>query len=154
VTAIQKIGGQIASASSLDSSMRLVIEDSDDHEAWLLNPSVLGLGDGAALAPAKLTLAAGATLTIASGVVTATHSRHAIDTEAAAASDDLDTISGGAAGQILIVSAANSSRDVVLKDATGNLVLASDCTLAHVNDRIVLISDGTNWAELCRSING
>jgi hypothetical protein len=151
---LQKIGGQISTASSLDSSMRLVIEDSDDHEAWLLNPSVLGLGASAALSPAKLTLAAGATLTIAAGVVTATHSRHAIDTEAAGATDDLDTISGGAAGQILIVSAANSSRDVVLKDATGNLVLASDCTLAHVNDRIVLISDGTNWAELCRSING
>jgi len=153
MTTIQKIGGQIASATSLDSSMRLVIEDSDDHEAWLLAPSVLGLGDGAALAPAKLTLAAGATLTIATGAVTATHSRHAIDTEAAAASDDLDTISGGAAGQILIVSAANSSRDVVLKDATGNLRLASDCTLAHVNDRIVLISDGTSFCELCRSIN-
>lgn len=151
---LQKIGGNISTATSLDSSMRLVVEDSDDHESWLLAPSVLGLGDAAALAPAKLTLAAGATLTIATGVVTATHSRHAVDTEAEAGSDDLDTISGGAAGQILIVSAANSSRDVVLKDATGNLKLASDCTLAHVNDKIVLISDGTNFCELCRSING
>lgn len=153
MTTLQKIGGNISSASSLDSSMRLVVEDSDDHEAWLLNPSVLGLGDGAVVSPQKLVLTAGATLTIATGAVTATHSRHAIDTEAAGASDDLDTISGGAAGQILVVSAANSSRDVVLKDGTGNLKLASDCTLAHVNDKIVLISDGTNFCELCRSIN-
>jgi hypothetical protein len=150
---LQKIGGNITSASSLDSQMRLVVEDSDDHEAWLLAPSVLGLADSAALSPQKLVFTAGATLTIASGVVTATHSRHAIDTEAAGATDDLDTVSGGSAGQILIVSAANSSRDVVLKDGTGNLKLASDCTLAHANDRIVLISDGTNFCELCRSIN-
>lgn len=153
MTTLQKIGGQIAAASSLDSSMRLVIEDVDDHEAWLLAPSVLGLADSAALSPRKLVFQAGSTLTIASGAVTATHSLHAIDTEAAASTDDLDTISGGTTGQLLILRAANSSRDVVVKDATGNLQLASDCTLAHVNDRIVLISDGTNFCELCRSIN-
>jgi len=150
---LQKIGGNISTASSLDSSMRLVVEDSDDHEAWLLAPSVLGLADSAALSPQKLVFTAGATLTIASGVVTATHSRHAVDTEAAGATDDLDTINGGTAGQILIVSAANSSHDVVLKDATGNLKLASDCTLAHANDKIVLLYEGTNWTELCRSLN-
>jgi hypothetical protein len=154
VTTLQKIGGEIAAASSLDSSMRLVIEDTDDHEAWLLAPSVLGLADGAVLSPRKLIYQAGATLTIAAGVVTATHSRHAIDTEAAGASDDLDTINGGTAGQVLILSAANSSRDVVVKDATGNLQIASDCTLAHVDDRITLISDGTSWLELGRSVNG
>src|SRR3982751_1497539 len=150
---LQKIGGNISTASNLDTGMRLVIEDADDHEAWLLAPSVLGLGASAAVAPATLTFAAGATLTIASGVVTATHSRHAVDTEAAGATDDLDTINGGAAGMLLIVSAAHSSHDGVLKDATGNLKLASDCTLAHANDKIVLLYEGTNWTELCRSLN-
>jgi hypothetical protein len=151
---LQKIGGNISSASDIDTGMRLVVEDADDHEAWLVAPSTLGLGASAAMSPAKVTYQAGATLTIAAGVVTVTHSLHAIDTEAAGATDDLDTINGGATGQLLIVRAANSSRDVVLKDGTGNLVLASDCTLAHVNDRITLIHNGTAWCELGRSING
>lgn len=94
------------------------------------------------------------TLTIATGAVTSTTSFHAIDTEAAAATDDLDTISGGETGQVLYIHAANSARDVVAKDGTGNLKLAGDFTLNNVEDTLTLIFDGTNWLELCRSDNG
>lgn len=93
------------------------------------------------------------TLTIATGAVTATRNYHPIDTEAAAATDDLDTISGGYTGQILVLRAANSSRDVVCKDGTGNLQLSADFTLTNIQDRITLIFDGTNWCELARSDN-
>lgn len=94
------------------------------------------------------------TLTIASGAVTATTAFHAIDTESAAASDDLDTISGGETGQVLYIHAANDARTVVAKDGTGNLKLAGDCTLDNSEDTLTVIYNGTNWLELARSNNG
>lgn len=93
-------------------------------------------------------------LTIATGAVTATKSYHTIDTEGDAASDDLDTISGGRAGQILVVQANNSARTVVLKDGTGNLKLSGDISLDNAEDTATLVSDGTNWYLLASSNNG
>jgi hypothetical protein len=95
------------------------------------------------------------TLTIAAGVVTVSASNDiAVDTEAAAASDDLDTINGTVHGQILVVRAVDSARTIVLKDDTGNLRLEGDCSLDHANDRIVLRSNGTSLHEVSRSNNG
>lgn len=93
-------------------------------------------------------------LTIATGAVTATGNVHTIDTEADAASDDLDTINGTIAGQIVVLSAQNAARTVVLKDGTGNLKLAGDFSLDNTEDRITLISNGTNLFEIARSDNG
>lgn len=98
--------------------------------------------------------AAGSTLTIAAGAITATTPFHAVDTEAAAASDDLDTINGGVIGMVLVVHAANSARTVVAKNGTGNLKLEGDMTLDNAEDTLQLIHDGTNWLELSRSNNG
>jgi len=92
-------------------------------------------------------------LTVASGVVTATGSHHFIDTEADAASDDLDTINGGTAGDILLLRSANNSRDPTLKDGSGNLRISGDFTLTNSQDTITLLFDGSNWLELSRSDN-
>jgi hypothetical protein len=103
---------------------------------------------------ARPMLTIGGTLTIASGVVTASQAYHTIDTEAAAASDNLDTINGAAAGLILVVRAANDARTVVAKDGTGNLRLANDFSMNSDTDALTLFSpDGTIWIELCRSDN-
>lgn len=104
-----------------------------------------------AVTAGRFVMTAGATLTIAAGVVNATNGYHAIDTEAAAATDDLDTINGGAAGFMLILRTANAARDVVCKDGTGNLRLAGDFTLSHTDDRLVLLHDGSAWMELSRA---
>ena len=93
-------------------------------------------------------------LTISSGSVTKTASFHTIDTESDAATDDLDTISGGTTGDIIILKAADSARTVVVKNGTGNIVLPSDFDLDNANDTIVLIYDGTNWLALASSNNG
>jgi len=93
-------------------------------------------------------------LTINTGAITVTDSYHRIDTQADAASDDLDTISATGSGAILVLKAENTARSVVLKDGTGNLKLAGDCTLDNTEDTIVLFYDGSNWLELCRSNNG
>lgn len=96
----------------------------------------------------------GTTLTIASGAIVAKTGWHLVDTQSAAATDDLDTISNGATGQVLTLTAASSARDVVVKDGTGNLKLAGDCTLDNVEDTITLLYNGTNWLEIARSNNG
>lgn len=103
----------------------------------------------------KLAFATGGAKTIALGSITvAEYNFYSVDTEGAAATDDLDTISGGTVnGQILVLMAANSNRDVVLKDGTGNLRLTADFTLTYAQDRIMLMFDGTNWCELSRADN-
>ena len=62
-------------------------------------------------------------LTIASGVVTLTNnsSSYVLDTEGAAATDDLNTINGGQDGQVIFIRSASDSRNVVIKHATGNI---------------------------------
>ena len=94
-------------------------------------------------------------LTISSGAITATSAYHRVDTQAAAATDDLDTISGMVTGQVLIVSSVASARDVTIKHATGNLFLAdgADCVLGDSRDHIILICTGTEINEVSRSIN-
>ncbi len=79
--------------------------------------------------------------------------RITIDTQSGAGTDELDTITGGIDGDILIIKSAASGRDPTLKDGVDNLVLAGDFTLSDVADRIMLESDGTNWTELSRSDN-
>lgn len=85
------------------------------------------------------------TLTIATGVITVTGAYHAIDTEAAAATDDLDTISGGADGQALVLRTTNDGRDVVIKHNTGNILTHSgqNITLTSIKETVTLIYDGS-----------
>jgi hypothetical protein len=76
-----------------------------------------------------------------------------IDTESAAASDDVDTINwtGGGNGQLVTMWAVNDARTVVLKDSTGNLNLAGDMTLDSYNDNITLQYFTDGWWEIARS---
>ena len=94
-----------------------------------------------------LKLATPTELTISSGVVTATQSYHQIDTEGDAATDDLDTINGGSAGRMLFLGPQNGTRDVVLKDGTGNIFTqdGADITLSLFGQRVLLLHNGTNW---------
>ena len=109
-----------------------------------------GIGAGGAI-----NLGASPTLTIASGVITVTKSTHKIDTEGAAATDNLDTINGGTDGDILILRTANGARDVTIKNGTGNLRTVGDFTLDFREDRIMLQYDGDLgvWVEVSRSNN-
>lgn len=101
-----------------------------------------------------LRLAYAGELTIAAGVITATGAYHSVDTEGGAGTDDLDTVNGGTEGDVLVLRADDSARTVVCKDGTGNLRLAGgDFSLDHVEDRIALHYDGTNWCELTRADN-
>ncbi len=89
-------------------------------------------------------------LTIASGVVTVTQTNHSVDTEADAASDNLDTIAGMVADQLYLFRAASGSRTVVLRDTlvstTGNIrtPFAQSISLAELDDWALGVSDGTD----------
>lgn len=99
-----------------------------------------------------------ANYTIASDAITVIGSRATVDTEGAAASDDLATITGTGAqdGDLLLVQSANSARVVTLKDQSGNLQLAGDFALANASYKALLIYQAANssWIELSRSNNG
>jgi hypothetical protein len=92
-------------------------------------------------------LGTNAALTIAAGAVTITNggSLYALDTESAAATDDLDTINGGNDGQEIFVSNTADARNVVLKHNTGNIFNPnlSDITIDVTSDKIRLIYNST-----------
>tara|TARA_R100001082_G_scaffold2385_1_gene2089 strand:+ start:1314 stop:4013 length:2700 start_codon:yes stop_codon:yes gene_type:complete len=93
-------------------------------------------------------------LTIASGVITITGSYHTVDTESDAGTDNLDTINGGIAGNIVTLTAVNSARSVVLTES-GNIKLgASTRTLDNLEDTITLVYNGSNWLEIAFADNG
>lgn len=98
------------------------------------------------------------TLTIASGVVSPTtrakQSFWHIETEAAASSDNLDTITAGGRGDVIFLRTVADARDVVLTE-TGNLILsASTLTLSHTDDLAMFLCTGANWQLVSFSDNG
>lgn len=73
-----------------------------------------------------------------------------LDTESAAASDNLVKISGGSKGQIITIRTLANARDVKVL-GTGNIRTVSAFTLDSARDSITLGFDGTNWVEQARS---
>ena len=98
----------------------------------------------------NIALGAASELTIADGVVTKTQAHHHIDTASDGATDDLDTISGGAEGDVIIIRAEHTDRSIVVKDGTGNIDCDADITLDTTEKFVVLIYDGTNWQLLVK----
>jgi len=97
----------------------------------------------------KVVMGAPTELTIASGVITATQSNHIVDTESDDATDDLDTINGGVDGMILTLSTVASTRDVVVKNNTGNIRCGADFTLGTLADSITFKYDATSSKWRC-----
>ena len=95
-------------------------------------------------------------LTIATGVVSITNSgsSYVLDTEGAAASDDLDTINGG---EIIFIRSTADAREVVLKHGTGNIAsdTQTDITLGLNDDLVSLRYDASLavWSIVSRSVN-
>ncbi len=95
---------------------------------------------------ALLRLGAPVELTIATGAVAVTRTNHTVDTEADAATDDLATITGGANGNLLLLTAANSGRVVTLKHASGNIRTTDGQDIALSADGPLFLERGaTNW---------
>lgn len=116
--------------------------------------TTVSAGSGGLILQGEVTFKDATELTLSGDAITVTQSYHTVDTESDDATDDLSTINGGAAGQILILKPANGGRDVVVKHAVGNIQCGSDFTMDNANDTIALIFDGSNWLQLFQSNNG
>jgi len=99
----------------------------------------------------KLNLGPVSQLTVVSGAVTITRSYHSIFS---AANVNLTTINGGEEGDILVIRGAATSGTISVRDNTVNLRLAGNFSLSDATDTMVMLFDGANWIELCRSNNG
>lgn len=79
---------------------------------------------------------------------------HSIDTEGAAATDDLTTINGGHAGELLLIQPLNDARTVVVKNGT-DIVLGIDFTMNNTADKMLLKCKNTGvWEQISRSSGG
>jgi hypothetical protein len=100
---------------------------------------------------------AASTLTISGGNATPTRALHAIDTEAAASTDDLDhlVVTNMPDGRVIAIRPADNSRSVVVRHAqggSGQILLASGSSLT-LNDTtmwLLLERRGTDWREISR----
>ena len=115
----------------------------------------LTVSQGVGIGFGMLNMGSAGAVTIDTAEISITSSYIAVDTEAEAATDDLETIYGGHDGDILIIKAYDSARSVVLIDNTGNLRLQGNQTLDHEDDRSVLQYDGVTevWVEISRANN-
>ncbi len=107
----------------------------------------------------KVGFGAAGSVTIATGVIAVTKSYHTVVVQGGAGggADDLTSATGGAAGDILILkpstSGANDTVTVIDGTGTGAFILDGGAAfiMDHVDDRIMLISNGTEWVEISRS---
>lgn len=99
--------------------------------------------DNLSFLKANIVLDAAVELTIVAGVITKTKAYHFIDTQADAATDDLNTINGGSDGDILFLEVEHTDRTVILKDGAGNLQLGGDIYLTVTGQVVALIYNGT-----------
>lgn len=130
-------------ANYVSNALRTEAEMKTAFEAWLAATKQLPGG-----APAT-------TLTIVSDQITPTVGFHLVDTEGAAATDNVAQIlqTNLPDGSLLLLRMANAGRLVVLKHnagGTGQLSLANgvDLTLVSVTQHIVLRRNGTQWDEV------
>lgn len=98
----------------------------------------------------QLSLGTDTTLTIASGVITVTRSRHLVDTEGGAGTDDLDTINGGVEGDVLVLQSVNAGRVPTLRHNVGNLFMFGEQNIAldSPSKALTFVHDGTRWCQL------
>lgn len=98
----------------------------------------IGNGDesGAAGGHVKLTISAGAVFWDRS------NSWIRVDTEGASSSDELHTIDGGNAGDVVVLMAFHHLRSVVVRHGVGNIYCGSDFALSHSFDAMMLLNDG------------
>lgn len=98
-------------------------------------------------------------LTISGGEITlalapARFRSHKVDTQNNAATDDLDTINNGRAGELLMLMATDSARTIVAKDGSG-LVLGSDFFMDNMADRLLIVCTQAGvWHEIARIDGG
>ena len=94
--------------------------------------------------------------TISSGAITYTGAYMVVDTEGGASSDTLDTISGGTAGDRLLLRGATSGQNIIISDNTGNIQTNNNAnfTLEPIHtDSVEFYYDGSSWIQAARRLH-
>ena len=89
----------------------------------------------------------------AAGGVLAVTTSYAVPAPESGTADDIDTISGGFDGALLILS-GSAGNTLTVKDGTGNLKLGADRVLDNFEDSLTLVRRGSDWIELAYANNG
>lgn len=96
--------------------------------------------------------------TIASGSIAYESEYQRTDTEGAASTDDLVTVTGGTDGDVMFLRSTSAARDIVLKHGTGadRLTLRdnADFTLDTSFDIVGFVRGTTSWFEIFRTDSG
>lgn len=90
--------------------------------------------------------------TIAGGVLAAA-TGYVVPAPESGTTDDVDTISGGFDGSVLIVT-GTAGNALTFRDGTGNLKLVNNRVLNNFEDALMLVRRGSDWIELSFSNNG
>jgi hypothetical protein len=102
----------------------------------------------------NVSLPAPTTLTLATDACTPVLNAHKVDTEAAAATDNLSTLTVTGSirnGHLLLLMAANAGRLVTVKSGIGNVTLrGGDCVLDNGRILLLMLVSGV-WFEVARA---
>jgi len=101
----------------------------------------------------NIAIEAAVELTIANGAVTKTYSHHTIDTEADEPTDDLETVNGGAEGEVILIRPADGARTIVVKHDVGNIWLpgGADISLDNADAYLMLVYSSSKWVAIAGS---
>jgi len=97
--------------------------------------------------------------TISGGEITISPGRHYVEVVVEGGTgngaDNLDTVNGCNEGDVLVLCPATSgvADTVTARDGIGNLSLAGNFAMDHVDDRLTLLRTAAGWVELSRSGN-
>lgn len=142
------------SVTALNSQLARLTARDQDNARWGADAVDYATEAAASATAATAAVAAISTLTqshtIASDTITVTSAYVpnlvSLDTEAAAATDNLATISGGLSGQVIFLRSTTATRVITVKDGTGNIQLpGGDFTLDSGNDMLMLVKSSTSW---------
>ena len=91
-------------------------------------------------ADGDLALTGSSTLTIAAGEITATNNLHKVAVETGT-TDNLDTVTAAADGYVLVLSAADSSKPIIIRHNVGNILTVGGKTvnLAADGDMVLMV---------------
>lgn len=145
VTVTALIAGSVAGPGT--STLRSIATyDDADGQGLLDNPNA-NIDSSGNIRGNTFRLPAATILTISSGVVTITQGYHFIES-GSGTTDNLTTINGGVAEQILTIQ-ADSGDTITVKHGTGNVFLngGADFVLSG-HKTLALFYDGANWSDI------
>lgn len=95
-------------------------------------------------------LASSGSATIASGAITISDELMLVNTESSASTDNLDTLNGGSAFDIVLIRAIDDTNTVVIRSGVGNIVTLSGDSISLNDDKLGawFIKIGSTWHQI------